>query len=104
MPFLIGSALAAAAVTALAAWLLVTYRSASSATAQTIGAALSFPALAILLFVVATLVALAGADGRPGNDPGMPIFAMAFFLFYALFIGAAIGIPTAIVAVRAFRP
>lgn len=101
--FLIGSALAAAAVTALAAWLLVTYRPGSTARVQTIGAAVSFPALSLVLFVVATALTLGSWNGRQESHPGMPIFAMTFFLFYALFVGTAIGIPTAIVSVRAFR-
>lgn len=104
MGFLFGSIAATIAVTAFAAWLLVTRRPDASATAQTIGAAMSFPALAIGLFVIATVVALVGAADAPRNQgAGMVVFAFVFFLFYALVIGAVIGIPTAMLSVRAFR-
>ncbi|AQR74770.1 hypothetical protein [Sphingomonas sp. LM7] len=104
MIFLIASVVAAILVTILAAWLLVRRRPNRSAGAQIWGAALSFPALAIVLFVIVTAIALIGASGAPPSDgAGMAIAAMVFFLFYTLFIGAVVGIPTAIIAVRAFR-
>lgn len=104
MTFLLGSIVAAALVTTLAAWLLVTRRPDRPARSQMVAAAASFPALAIGLFVVATAVALIGASDAPANQgAGMAVFAMVFFLFYALVIGAVIGIPTAIIAVGRFR-
>jgi hypothetical protein len=104
MEFLLGTAVAAALVTVLAARLLVARRPDRPAGSQIMGAALSFPALAIILFAVATTVALVGASDAPANQgAGMAVFAMVFFLFYAVVVGAVVGIPTAIVAVRLFR-
>jgi hypothetical protein len=104
MEFLLGSVIAAVLVTMLAAWLLVTRQPDRPASSQIMRAALSFPALATLLFVVATTVALVGARDAPANQgAGMAVFAMVFFLFYAIVVGVIVGIPTAIVAVRLFR-
>jgi hypothetical protein len=104
MIFLLGSAAAAAAVTALAAWLLVMHRPTLSATGQILRAAISFPIVAALFFVVATAVALTGAaDAPPNQGAGMAVFAMVFFLFYAIAVGAVIGVPTAILTVKALR-
>ena len=68
-------------------------------------ALLAFPAVAVMLFALATAVAL--VDGarvhEPGPGAGMAIFALVFFLVYALAIGAVVGLPTALLAVRASR-
>jgi hypothetical protein len=104
MEFLLGTAVAAILVTTFAAWRLVARRPDRSVGSQVMAAALSFPALALVLFVVATVVALVGASDAPANQgAGMVVFAFVFFLIYALVIGVVIGIPTAIVAVRSFR-
>jgi len=105
MGFLLGSAAAAAAVTALTAWLLVTQRPALSAGTQMLVAAMSFPLVALALFVVGVVVALTGAaDAPPNQGAGMAVFAMGFFLLYAVAVGAVVGTPLAILLVRALRP
>lgn len=104
MLFLLGSAAAAVAVTALAAWLLVMHRPALSAGGQIVRAAMSFPLVAALFFIVAVAVALTGAaDAPPNQGAGMAVFAMVFFLVYAVAVGAVVGIPTAILTVKALR-
>jgi hypothetical protein len=106
MFFLIGSAVAAMLVTLAAARYVVGHWPGASMGSQVFKAAASFPLLAILLFAIATAVTLFGASraNRPDLDPGMPIFALVFFLIYTLFIGVVVGVPTALVAVRMFRP
>ena len=68
-------------------------------------ALLAFPAIAVLLFGVATMLAL--IDGaridEPGPGAGMAIFAAVFFLIYALVIGMAVAVPTAAVTLRRLR-
>ena len=105
MGFLLGSALAAVLVTLAAARLVVSRWPGLPFGSQVFRAAMGFPLLAALLFAIAVLVTLAQSApaNRPDLDPGMPIFALVFFLFYALVIGAVIGWPTAYFAIRSFR-
>ncbi|WP_155006521.1 hypothetical protein [Sphingomonas hengshuiensis] len=102
--FLLGSVLAAFALTTLAAWLLVSRWPRGSAHAQAMGAALSFPVCAVALFAVATAVTLGGGgDAAARQGAGMVVFALVFFLVYALVIGVVVGLPTAFLMVRRFR-
>ena len=102
--FLAGSALTALLVTVGAAKLLVQRWPATGAFKQVVLAALSFPALTVLLAALATIVVLAQPRlPEPGGTTGMAVFAMLFIAFIACAIGAIVGVPTAIVAVRAFR-
>ena len=105
MEFLLGSALLAAVVTAGTAWMLVRRRPFGSARSQRAIAALSFPALSVLIFMAATGVTL--FNGRnvhePGGTTGMVVFALVFFLVYALVVGAVVGVPVAILMVRWLR-
>ena len=106
MLFVIGSAVLAMLVTLGSARWLTLHAPGRSASSQVWLSALSFPLLALILFVLAVAVSLIGiARGPdiPGQSEGMVIFAMVFFLIYALVIGAVIGLPTALVAVRMFR-
>ncbi|WP_116091902.1 hypothetical protein [Sphingomonas crusticola] len=107
MLFVAASILLAFLVTLGSARWLTLHATARSASSQVMLAALSFPLVALALFVVAVCVALIsmsrGPD-LPGQSEGMPIFAAVFFLIYAWAIGAIVGLPTAIVAVRMFRP
>jgi len=104
MEFVIATALGVLLVTVLTAWWLVRRSPGASSSRQVMLASLSFPALAIVGFVLATAVTLLGAQPQePGGGAGMVVFALVFFLFYALVIGVAVGIPTAIIAIRAFR-
>ena len=68
-------------------------------------ALLAFPAVAVMLFALATAVAL--VDGarvhEPGPGAGMAIFALVFFLIYALVVGMVVAIPTAAIALRRLR-
>ena len=106
MSFLIGSALAALLVTLVAARYVVGHWPAASFGSQVFRAAAAFPLLAMALFAIVTAFTLfvSGRSGRPDLDPGMPILALVFFLTYALFIGGVVGVPSAFVAVRMFRP
>ncbi|AHE54302.1 hypothetical protein NX02_13020 [Sphingomonas sanxanigenens DSM 19645 = NX02] len=65
--------------------------------------AISFPILSAILFALGFVIALLSSAGDPGVSAGMPILALTFFLFYALVIGAILGVPTAFVAVMALR-
>ena len=103
MEFLIGSAIATAFVTWLAAKFIVARSPQASSASQVTRAALAFPALSVVLFVIATVVTLAGDTTGERGTAGMVVFAMVFFLFYALFVAAVVGIPTAILAVRSLR-
>ncbi|MEJ0017150.1 MAG: hypothetical protein WDN25_11410 [Acetobacteraceae bacterium] len=97
MEFLIVSALLAAAVTSGTAWVLVRRRPSGAMRSQRTIAALSFPALSILLFILATSITLIGGRQatEPGGTVGMTVFALVFFLVYALAVGAVIGVPVA---------
>ena len=91
-------------VTIAAAWLLERRRPAAAPRAQIWAAACSFPVLSCLLFVLAVANTLAfPPTDQPGDPRGMVIFAMLFFLVYALVAGFAIGLPTAFLAIRYFR-
>lgn len=104
MAFAIGWLITAVLVTTGAAWWLVQRQPAASTGRQVLLATLSSPALAVVLFIVAVLVTLAQPSRpEPASGPGMAIFAMVFFLFYAAVSGLVVGLPTAFVAVRAFR-
>lgn len=105
MAYLLGSAVATVLLTVLVAWRLGTGWPAGSRTAHVLLSAASFPALATLLFAIATFYTLVIAErpSEPGGTTGMVVFSMVFFLFYAVAIGVVIGLPTALLAVRAFR-
>lgn len=106
MGFVIGTVLGAILVTVMAARFMVSRWPAMPSGAQAWRAAMGFPLLALLLFAIAVAVTLLQPTpaNRPDLGPGMPIFALFFFLIYALVIGGIAGVPTAFVAVRAFRP
>lgn len=103
--FLIGSALVALFVTLAAARLVVSRWPELGFGSQVFRAALAFPVLAAAAFAIAVAVTLAQPRpaSRPDLDPGMPVFALVFFLLYALVVGGVVGLPTAWVAVRSFR-
>ncbi|RYD55479.1 MAG: hypothetical protein EOP60_06125 [Sphingomonadales bacterium] len=103
--FLLATALIAIFVTAFAAKLAVKRRPRASRGAQVLRALWAFPGLALALFAVATVWTIYGAPDPSGDTgvTGMVVFAFAFFLIYALVIGAIVGVPTAILAVRNAR-
>ena len=105
MGFMIGSAVGALLVTLVAARFVVRRWPEASLGAQVIRSALAFPVIATVLFALATATTLfqPRPANRPDLDPGMPVFALVFFLLYALAIGAIIGVPTALVAIRGLR-
>ncbi|RYY46715.1 MAG: hypothetical protein EOP59_02370 [Sphingomonadales bacterium] len=103
--FLLATALLAILVTAWAARRAVARRPQASKSAQVFRALLPFPGLALVLFALATAWTLYGEPARPGETggAGMVVFALVFFLLYALVIGAIVGLPTAILAIRGVR-
>lgn len=103
--FALGVAIAAILVTVFAAKRIVRKRPAASSGAQVARAMLAFPAVATGLFVLATIWTIYVAPDPGGHDgvTGMVVFAMVFFLFYALVIGAIVSLPAAILAVRSAR-
>lgn len=104
MEGILGMAAGAVVVTLIAAKWITARRPAMSYGLQVVLATMSAPVLAILLFVVATVYTLSlPAPSEPGGTVGMVIFAFVFFLIYAMAIGAAVGLATALVAVRMFR-
>lgn len=104
MTYIVGSILAIVAVTGAAAWLATSRWPERSQRWQIAAAALSVPLLSVILFVAGVIVTLIGAsDGAERGTVGMVIFSMVFFLVYAVAAGLAIGVPTAIFAVRALR-
>lgn len=103
MEFILISALLAVGVTILAAWLVIKVRPNIGRGAHVLCSVISFPILSGLLFVLGALIALLSSTGDPGGTAGMPILALTFFLFYALVIGAVLGLPTAFIAVIALR-
>ena len=105
MGYLIASVLAVVAVTVAAARFVVSRYPDASFASMVWRSAMAFPVLAVILFACATAFVLLqpSRPDRPDLDPGMPIFAMAMFLFYALTLGVIAGLPTAVVAVRMMR-
>ena len=103
MEFVLISALLAVGVTTLAAWLLIRVRPNIGRGAHLLFSVVSFPILSGLLFALGLLIALLSSAGDPAGSAGMPILALTFFLFYALVIGAVLGLPTAFIAVIALR-
>ena len=102
--YILGSIAVIMAVTSGTAWLLTSRWPGRTQRWQVTLAALSFPLLSVLLFALAVIVALIDARGVPERGTvGMVIFSLVFFLFYAVVAGLMIGIPTAIVAVKALR-
>jgi hypothetical protein len=102
--YIVGSIAVIMLVTMGTAWLLTSRWAGRTQRWQVTLAALSFPFLSVLLFALAVIVTLLDAPGV--NEPGtvgMVIFSMVFFLFYAVVAGLAIGIPTAILTVKALR-
>lgn len=91
-------------VTIGTAWLLTSRWPHRTRRWQVTLAALSFPLLSALLFALAVIVTL--LDAARVNEPGtfgMVIFSMVFFLAYAVTAGLVVGIPTAMLTVRALR-
>lgn len=104
MIYIVGSVVAIVAVTFAAAWLATSRWPDRTRRWQVTFSALSVPLLSVVLFGVAVMVALAEtADVPERGTVGMVIFSMVFFLFYAVVAGLVIGIPTAMIAVRALR-
>lgn len=102
--YILGSIAAIIAITAGAAWLAMLRWPARTQRWQITLAALSFPLLSVLLFALAVIVTLIDAPSVPERGTvGMVIFSLVFFLFYAVVAGLVIGIPTAIIAVKALR-
>ncbi|MES2987835.1 MAG: hypothetical protein V4808_08005 [Pseudomonadota bacterium] len=98
-------ALFAIVVTVFAAKRGVRRRPHASSGAQVMRALFAFPGLALLLFALAVVWTLYGANDPSGdrNAAGMVVFAMVFFLLYALVIGGIASVPAAILAVRSAR-
>ncbi|MFZ2995286.1 hypothetical protein [Sphingobium sp.] len=104
MEYLIGSALLAVLLTVGVCRYGARRWPGMSGRRHVLVSASAFPMLAVLAFVVAVVVTLAQASPQePGGSVGMVIFAMVFFLFYALCIGVLVGIPTAIIMRRVLR-
>lgn len=103
MEFILISALLAVGVTIAAAWLILRMKPNIGRGAHLLFSLISFPLLSGILFVLGLAIALLSSTGQPAGAVGMPIMALTFFLFYALVIGAALAIPTALVAVMALR-
>jgi hypothetical protein len=100
--YILGSIAVIMAVTGGTAWLLTSRWPGRTQRWRTTLSALSFPLLSVFLFVLAVIVTLIDAPSVPERGTvGMVIFSLVFFLFYAVVAGLVIGIPTAIVAVRA---
>ncbi len=104
MIYLLGSIVAIVAVTFAAAWLVTSRWPHRTRGWQVTLSALSVPFLSVVLFAVAVLATLVDARDVPERGTmGMVIFSMVFFLVYAIAAGLAVGVPTAIVAVRVLR-
>ena len=92
------------AATGGTAWLLTARWPEKSRRWQVTLSALSFPLLSLLLFIGGVIATLIDAPRVPERGTaGMVIFSMVFFLFYAWAAGLVIGLPTAMIAVRALR-
>jgi small-conductance mechanosensitive channel len=102
--YVLGSIAGIVAVTFAAAWLVTSRWPHRTRGWQVTWSALSVPLLSVILFLVTVLATLADAQDVPERGTvGMVIFSMVFFLFYAVAAGLAIGVPTAMVAVRVLR-
>lgn len=100
MGFLVGSALLAILMSFGAAKLSVNRWPDLSAKRHVLVAASAFPLLALLAFALMVFITLAGPQPQePGGTTGMVVFAMVFFLVYAL----VVGLPSAWIAVRMLR-
>lgn len=103
MEGLIASIAGVVAVTIIAAWLLERGRPGASYLSNSIWAAMSVPVIAVILFVVLTVITLVSGRGDHPANVGMPIFAGVFFIVYAFMGGLIIGLPTAMFAVKLLR-
>lgn len=103
--FVAVTAVIACLVTIFAAKRTVRVRSAAPFGRHMMCALLGFPAVALSVFAIATVIALAGGTrpAEPGPGAGMAVFAFVFFLFYALVIGAVVAVPTAAITLRRLR-
>ena len=104
MIWLIASIIVIGAVTAVAAKLIVVRGIASSRVRQVLLAAAAFPIVTAI--IAALLIAVQFAQKAPdahGGSFGMVIFAIVMFWFYGLMGSIVVGLPTAVIAVRAFR-
>ncbi|EQB10929.1 hypothetical protein [Sphingobium lactosutens] len=104
MGFLVGSALLAILMSFGAAKFTLGRWPEWSASRHMLVAASAFPLLALVAFAVMVVVTLAGPQPQePGGTTGMVVFAMVFFLVYALGVALIVGLPSAWVAVRVLR-
>lgn len=104
MIYFVGSVVAIVAITFAAAWFGTSRWPHKTQRWQVTFSAFSAPLLSVVLFTVAVLMTLVDASNVPERGTvGMVIFSMVFFLFYAIVAGLVIGIPTAMIAVRALR-
>lgn len=104
MGWLVATILAIGTVTTLAARLLVSRNPTGSTAAHVMLAAASVPLASGV--VAAVVIALQFAQKTPDTHNGsfgMSIFALVMFWFYGLMASVVVGLPTAIVAVRAFQ-
>lgn len=102
--YVLGSVVAIVAITFAAAWFGTSRWPHKTQRWQVTFSAFSAPLLSVVLFTVAVLMTLVDASNVPERGTvGMVIFSMVFFLFYAVAAGLVIGIPTAMIAVRALR-
>ena len=102
--WLIVTALVIAAVTVGAARLVVVRGLATSTLGQILLSAASVPIVTAV--IAALLIALQFAQRAPDahrGSFGMVIFSIVMFWFYGLMASVLIGLPTAVVAVRAFQ-
>ena len=102
--YILGTVVVIVAATGGTAWLLTARWPGKSRRWQVTLSALSFPLLSLMLFVGGVIATLIDAPRVPERGTaGMVIFSMVFFLFYAWAAGLVIGLPTAMIAVRALR-
>lgn len=104
MIYIVGSVVAIVAITFAAAWFATSRWPHRTQRWQVAFSAFSVPLLSVVLFAVAVLVTLVDASSVPERGTvGMVIFSMVFFLCYAVVAGLVVGIPTAMIAIRALR-
>jgi len=102
--YIVGSIVAIVAITFAAAWFATSRWPHRTQRWQVAFSAFSVPLLSVVLFAVAVLVTLIDASSVPERGTvGMVMFSMVFFLFYAVVAGLVVGIPTAMIAIRALR-